>query len=1162
MSTFDELRYDILIVDDTPENLAVLRQILQQHNYRVQSVLSGELALQAVRRALPDLILLDIIMPEGMDGYEVCQRLKATELTRDIPVLFISALDGTADKMRAFEAGGVDYIIKPFQVGEVLARVDTHLNLQNIRKQLQQQNIQLQQEITERKQVEEQLRKSKERFRGLAEATLEGIIFHEDGRIIDVNQAIIKLFGYDRADVIGENVFTFLTPESRDVVQANMNVGFEEAYEVEAFKKDGSIFPIEIQARSMPPYSQDSPPVQHRVVAVRDIRSRKQTEQILRIQYDLAIALSSESTLEGALNTLLEGVLLMEGLDCGSVHLLHQPAGSLELVAHQGLPSRFARRISYYDAEAPQTRLVMAQKPIYQIVPEIKEETRECDNLRAVAVIPVLYEKQVVAVLNLASHTHNEIPLNIRHVLETIATQIGEILARIKAECALKASQKNLQNLFDTLDDFLFIFDAEGHLLHSNPVVGRRLGYSGEELRKMTVLDLYPREKREEAAVIVAEMLTGEITASAVPLIMKDGTLIPVETKVTQGTWDDKPVLFGISRDITERRQAEEALRRLKKAIETIGVGITITDSGGRIIYTNPADAHMHGYTIPELVGQPSNIFTSSELRQGMKREDGFEKCYNWERERLNMRKDGSVFPVKLISSPIHDTQKSCIGTVTICEDISERKKAEEELKNAKEAAESANRAKSIFLANMSHELRTPLNAILGFSQLLKRDYALSGEHREYLDIIMRSGEYLLTLINQVLDLSKIETGYTTLNEKEFDLYSLFEQLEDMFSLKARNKEIRLSFTRTTDVPHVIRADEIKLRQTLINLLNNAIKFTKEGEVQVSVHREQLFFESGHQDPDHCLLVCEVKDTGPGIAPEDMEKLFEAFVQTETGRQEQEGTGLGLSICRKFVRLMGGDIRVKSDVGKGAVFTCTIPVGLTEQSTGIRRQPRDKKRPVALEPGQERYRILIVDNKPDNRKLLVALFTPFGFDVREANNGPKAIEMWEQWKPHVVFLDMRIPVLDGLQVSQRIKSAPQGKQTLVIILSASIAADEERVAPLTAAYDAFLQKPFRDTEIFELLHTHLGIQFLYEDDLAAETPAHGGDETLTPEALAVLPVELREALEFATITTDFSNMLKLLHKIREYNPKLADTLELLINNFDYMTILTALRQLK
>ena len=463
--------------------------------------------------------------------------------------------------------------------------------------------------------------------------------------------------------------------------------------------------------------------------------------------------------------------------------------------------------------------------------------------------------------------------------------------------------------------------------------------------------------------------------------------------------------------------------------------------------------------------------------------------------------------------------------------EIADRKLAEAALQKAVMVADAANLAKSEFLSSMSHELRTPLNAILGFSQVMVRDSSLNNQHQQHLEIINRAGEHLLSLINDILEMSKIEAGRSQLNESSFNLIRLLETLAEMFRLKGKSQKLQLFFEVADGVPHFLNGDEGKLRQVLINLLGNAIKFTETGSVTLRVKmkvEESLAVETAEftdtqtkpacagwaqseslavstaaiqtkpacagcdQSPQadfDCVdansirpvflrLQFEIEDTGPGIAAEEMNKLFEPFEQTKTGRKSQQGTGLGLPISRKFVQMMGGDITVSSIPGLGSKFAFDIEIRLAAPTDVKMLKPH--KKVIGLEPNQPEYRILVVDDRADNCLVIDRLLSPLGLLVREARNGQEAVAIWEDWQPHLIWMDMQMPVMNGYEATTHIKSHPLGKETVIVALTAS-AFEEDRKTILAAGCNDFMRKPFEAKILFAKIEELLGVRYIYEE---------------------------------------------------------------------------------
>jgi len=732
-----------------------------------------------------------------------------------------------------------------------------------------------------------------------------------------------------------------------------------------------------------------------------------------------------------------------------------------------------------------------------------------------------------------------------------------DISDRVEAEKALRQNKERMQALLKAIPDTMFRHRVDGTYLDIQ-VNGNKLLIPPELLigKNLKDLDMPDRIKNGLLEHFQIAVNTGNLQTFEHDLEKPDGAYT-YEARIIKSGADE---VVCIVRDITERKLVQKALQeseeRYRSLVTAMAEGIVLQDANGVIHTCNKSAERILGLTQEQMMGK-----TSTDYHWQTIKEDGSPFLGEEHPAMVTLRTgepcvdvvmgvhkpDGSLTWISINSQPLYKSGDSLpYAVVSSFFDITERKQAEEALQKALAAAQAASISKSRFLSHMSHELRTPLNAILGFSQVLARSNSLSTEQQEQLKIINRSGEHLLNLINDILSMSKIEAGQITLSENCFDLYQLLNDIEKMLNFKAAAKGLQLVFERSANVPQYIETDESKLRQILINLLGNAVKFTKEGGIYLRV-------SLGSKTQNKSLIIFELKDTGAGIAVEEISTIFDPFVQTETGRKSMQGTGLGLPISRQFVRLMEGDITVKSQVGKGTVFTFNIQVkevdSIPEQNSLTSQQV------IGLQPNQPTYRILIVEDIEENRLLLVKLLQPLGFEVREAVNGEEAIALWSTWQPHLIWMDMRMPIMDGYEATKQIKALQQQRlsmgnvpKTVIIALTAS-AFEEEQSNIFSSGCDDLVRKPFQESELFAKMAQYLGIRYIYADVNQPNSLNLKPIKQLQAEDLTVMPMEWIAQLNEAALCVNDDTILQLVKQIPQTEAALADSITNLVHNF-------------
>ncbi|MEM6399744.1 MAG: chemotaxis protein CheB [Cyanobacteria bacterium P01_D01_bin.116] len=640
--------------------------------------------------------------------------------------------------------------------------------------------------------------------------------------------------------------------------------------------------------------------------------------------------------------------------------------------------------------------------------------------------------------------------------------------------------------------------------------------------------------------------------------------------------------------DVDEIKQVQEELQQTYNALEkneqqlqavldnTTSV-IYVKDIEGRYLLGNKQLSKVTGFRLEQLLGNKDSELFPPEIYQVFQDNDQKVIAQNTvlEFEEVLPQPDGYIHTYISLKAPLYDEQGNPYAVCGISTDITKQKLTQEklnktntELVRAKEAAEAANHAKSEFLARMTHELRTPLNAILGFTQILNRNPKLENKQKQYLDTILRSGRHLLELINDILDISKIEAGMAEVNVTNFDLYRLLDGIEAMLHVKARAKQLQLKFEINPQLPQYVQTDESKLRQVLINLLGNAIKFTDSGSVILRVgflpdDKERIGQGNKieNSSPSSLHLQFQVVDTGKGIAPEELDHIFDAFVQSNPTYQVDDGTGLGLAICQRFVNLMGGDIKIESTLLKGTKVQFNILVDIAEVTPEVAQCLLPQGRILRLKPNQSNNRILIVEDNWDNRQLLLQILVPLGFEIIEATNGQEAIELWEKEQPNLILMDMRMPVMDGYQatkiIKQKMSEREENSYSTAIIALTATAFNEDRQFMLRLGCDDFIRKPFQEDILLNKIAQYLEVEYIYESENNGNSISYAEQtdlnklNKLTPDSLKVMPEEWCKSLYKKAISCNQDSVLQLLSEIPEDYQNLKMQLEELADNYQF-----------
>ncbi len=1021
-------RGDIMIVDDVPDNLRILSRMLTKRGFSVRTISSGTRVLQSVNIRAPDVILLDIKMPE-MDGYEVCRRLKAQQDSHDIPVIFISAMDDTLDKVTAFDVGGIDYIVKPFRSEEVVARIENQLIIQKARAELREMNALLEQRVEERT---AELSRVNRAYKTLSACNYATIRATDESTLLNqICQIIVNTGGY-RLCWIG-----IAEQDEAKTVRPVAEAGYGEGY----------LQTVHITWDDVP---------HGRGPVGTAIRTGKPLV-IRNITTDPCFApWRTEATRRGYASVI-------------------------------GLP--------LHDTN----QQVFAALTIYSPEPNAFDE------------------QEVDLLVTMAD--------NLAYGIGALRTQAE----RTQAEQALQHERQWLFNLLDELPVYVYLVAPDYSIRFANRYFREHFGNpngmycykilrnSQEPCDACPSLEIFSNEqsyhwkdtfinqrKYEVYAYPFTDMDGSQLMLElAIDITEREQMQIELEQRVEERTYALQQATEQLLHELTKRKEAEQALREnqalLQGILNSIPAIVYVKDLNHRFLHVNRYMAERHnlqaawfiGKTIQEVGVLPA----ASAIQQEQDEVKVIETGNLVERESTLELPDGfhTFFSIRF---PVYDADGNMYGVGNVSTDITERKRMEEALTQARVAAEAATQAKSEFLANMSHEIRTPMNAVIGMTNLLL-DTPLTPDQRDYTQTIRVSGESLLTIINDILDFSKIEAGKLDLELHPFNLRRCIEEALELLAARASEKHLDLAYWMDDTTPEEVIGDITRVRQIIVNLLSNAVKFTAQGEVVVRVSTDQPPRAISSQLPHTVLGLIHIRvcDTGIGIPENRLDRLFQSFSQVDTSTTRQYGgTGLGLAICSRLVEMMHGSIWVESEVGKGSTFHITFVVQIPD-----RKQPQAQVYPLL-----EDKTVLVVDRNVTSRQFISQYATSWGMHVHTVDTIKSA---WA-WiaagnKPDLAILDMYVSQVENLALVEELRR--QVKQQfdealLPIIVWTTVAMRREVGAQSVTDQCILLVKPVRPAVLAESLNrlllgntgsaTPIDVQQAIDTDIGKRYPLH------------------------------------------------------------------------
>jgi PAS domain S-box-containing protein len=995
-------------------------------------------------------------------------------------------------------------------------------------------------DITEHEQAKEAARESEERYRLLA-AYSRDIILQVDldqGRIIEANPAAVAAYGYSREELLTKTIFDLRpdTDPQRIYAQIREGVDYGHLLELVHFRKDGTTFPVEASVQGVTLDHQNL-----LVSVIRDISDRKQVEAELA---------ESRRQMDALMGNLPGMAYRCKNNASWTMEFVSQ--GCYQLTGYTDRQLVGNAELSYSDLIVPEDRVrvwaeiqaAVHQGGQFSIFYSIKTAQGQIRQVWEQGIGVYDSSGEVLALEGFINDVTllKEAEDRLRSAHQQLADANALLEHRVQERTRdLVAAQTKLIEILESMNDVFYSLDDDWRFVMVNPKAEQYFLRSKGELIGKSIWAVVPASIGSEfESVVRSAKKRRRPTVLEHPSYVQPGQTLEFHIY---------PGANGISvlcSNISERKRAEEQIQRLSRIVEQSPVGVMITDRDGVITYVNQAFSEMSGHATEEIVGQKPRVLRSGihppELYQSMW--DTLVKGQTWFGELCNHRKNGELYWEAISIVPIRNAKGVVTDYAAQMLDISYIKEVERQLRQAKMDADAASRAKSRFLANMSHEIRTPLNAILGYTQLLHRETGLTPQQYQHLETINRSGEHLLGLINDILEISKIEAGRAVNTPESFNVRTLVEDIALMFRLQAERAGLELSCDISDSMPEQVVADTGKLRQILVNLVGNALKFTERGSIKLAVHCRSL-------EDRNVFLVFEVTDTGVGIDEQELSKLFVSFEQTESGRRKQGGTGLGLAISQEYVHLMGGEISVTSRVGVGTTFRFEIPALLSSAAQAATEGLPDKADRLAM--GLTPLHAFIMDEDLDQSRLTRSFLEQLGFQVRCAESVSALIPLSQDSPPRLILFDWEGLKEEAPASIHAIRSLPQGEDIKIFALVAFASEEAVREMGRLGVTDCLI-KPLRTDQLWAKIQQHLGECFA-----SASPPTEGGGRGWGPEVLDSLSSAQRLALMDAVQTGFATRIRQLAEEISQVDPIAGQFVLYHADRYDYERLLNALQ---